>query len=349
MKHRLLCFVLCSLASSVLLADEACDIAQIIAAVAPRLVRIDTIGGHEKIGDEFANEGTSSGVLLDRDGFVLTSAFNFLHDPASILLRFFDGSKKVARCVATDRNRMLTLLKVDDFNGDFIPEKIDIRGKNSLKDGEPCFVFGVALSQDEPNLVSGILSGMNRIWGKAVQTDAAVGPNNYGGPMVDREGRLIALAVPLSMTSNELSAGSETYDAGVGLAIPFEDIVAIVLPKLKQGKDIEPGTLGFLFKPNRTFVGEAIIDKIVPGLPADKAGLKVGDKILAVDDRPVASALECSMNILPRYVEETLSLTYLRNDESGNPKEGNVSLTTVPYPRQPDKDKPVQVRASDID
>ncbi|MDR2641338.1 MAG: hypothetical protein LBC74_00925, partial [Planctomycetaceae bacterium] len=52
------------------------------------LVRIDTIGGFERVGNEFANEGTSTGILLDKEGYVLTSAFNFLHDPTSILLRF---------------------------------------------------------------------------------------------------------------------------------------------------------------------------------------------------------------------------------------------------------------------
>lgn len=305
-----------------------------VSAVSPRLVCINTIGGHEKVGSEFANEGTSTGVLLDRDGFVLTSAFNFLHDPTSILLRFSDNTKKVARRVATDRNRMLTLLKVEELHADFLSETLDFRTKNSVRIGEPCIVLGVALAQDEPNLTVGIISGKDRIWGKAIQTDAAIGPNNYGGPLIDFEGKLIGLVVPLSMMSNELTAGSETYDAGVGFAVPFEDIVSLVLPKLKEGKDLEPGALGIGFKENRTFVGEAIIDQVSQELPAGQAGLKKGDRIIAIDGQSVVSAMQVSMNLRKCYAGEKINLTFFRNE-----KEQTVELTTVPFPES-DKNRP---------
>lgn len=305
-----------------------------VETVSPRLVRIDTIGGHEKVGKEFANEGTSTGILLDRDGHVLTSAFNFLHDPTSILLRFSNGTKKVARKIATDSNRMMTLLKVEDLNADFIPEKPDFRSKDSVRPGERCLVLGVALAQDEPNLAHGIISGKDRIWGKAIQTDAAVGPNNYGGPLIDLDGKLIGIAVPLSMMSNELSAGTETYDAGVGMAVPMDDIMNVVLAKLKEGKDLEPGTLGFGFKDNRTFIGPAVLDLVLPDLPAVQAGLKPGDEIVSVDETPVASALELEKNLRPRYAGETVRLVYRRDDA-----EQSVSLTTVPIPKKPESKK----------
>jgi serine protease Do len=344
-----ICTFLCICVAQILLAQEPLPTAgnseslhKIIDQTSKWLVRIDTIGGFEKVGSEFANEGTSTGILLDKDGYVLTSAFNFLHDPTSILLRFSDGTKKIAKRVAVDRNRMLALLKVEELDTKFLPaEGLEVRGKDDIKVAEPVVVIAVALSPDEPNITRGIISGKNRVWKKAVQTDAAISPNNYGGVLVGLDGKLLALAVPLSMTSNELTSGAETYDAGVGLAIPFDDINKIILDKLKKGKDIEQGFVGTIFKENQTFVGEPILNKVVPNSPADKAGLKKDDKIIKIDGVKIESALEYEMNIKPRYAGEKIELTYLRNG-----KEFNITLetTTQPTPQKNKQPKPKSIK-----
>ncbi|MDR2344758.1 MAG: S1C family serine protease [Planctomycetaceae bacterium] len=301
-----------------------------IDTISKHLVRIDTIGGFEKVGSEFANEGTSTGILLDKEGYVLTSAFNFLHDPTSILLRFSNGTKKIARRVAVDRNRMLTLLKVEGLNTDFLPDTpLPIRPKNEIKIAEPITVIAVALSPNEPNITRGIISGKNRIWNKAIQTDAAIGPNNYGGVIAGDDGKLFAIAVPLSMTSNELAAGTETYDAGVGLAIPFEDINKYILEKLKNGKNLEAGYIGIEFKENQIFVGEPIINNTAKNSPADKAGLKKGDKITKINNKNINTALEYEMYIKQKYANEKIKLTYSRNG-----KEYNITIETIPQPIQ---------------
>jgi serine protease Do len=307
--------------------DDSFQTRQAVHSVVPFLVRIDTIGGREKTGDELVNEGAGSGFLLDRQGFVLTSAFHFLHEPTSILLQFSDGTKKIAQKVATDRNRMLTLLKVENLNDDFLNNLAatppEIRTKDSVSIGESCIAVGVALSRDEPNIALGIISGKNRIWGKAFQTDAAVSPNNYGGLLIDRQGKLLGILVPLSMTSDELAAGAEMYDAGVGMAIPFEDIhKETILAKLKNGNDLEQGFTGIQFKENRIFIGEAIIDQVQPDSPAAQAGIRTGDRITAIDGNPVESALQVTVNLRTRYDGETVTFRLLREG-----REKNVSFT----------------------
>jgi len=297
------------------------DVPNVISGIIPYLVRIETIGGHEKVGNEFANDGTSTGVLLDQEGYVITGAFNVQHDPTAILLVFSDGTKKVARKIATDRLRMLTLLKANDFIGNE-PVRLPVRSKSSIIIGEHCIAVGAVLNATAPNVALGIVSGKDRIWGKAIQTDAAIGPNNYGGLLIDVEGKVLGIPVPLSMMSDDVTAGAEMYDAGIGMAIPWEDMLAR-LPKLKEGKDILPGSVGFGFKDNQIFIGEPVIAAVLSDSPADRAGLKVGDRIVNIDEVPMSTALDVTKNICQRYAGETLTIVFQRDGV-----EQTASLTT---------------------
>ena len=320
-----------TLTLSLLLLTSLCavaDVSRAVKAVAPYLVRIETIGGHETVGRELVNEGTTTGILLDQEGYVITGAFNFLHDPTSILLIFPDSTKKVATIIATDRLRMITLLKANDYTGDEVAP-LAMRSKESVRVGERCIAVGIvfpsAVLPAEPNVALGIISGKDRIWGKAIQTDAAIGPNNYGGLLIDFDGKALGIPVPLSMVSRDVAAGAEMYDAGVGMAIPWEDVLAL-LPRLKEGNNLLPGTLGFGFRENQTFIGEPVIAGIQPDSPAAKAGLRVGDKIVNIDDIPMPTALTVTKNVRQRYAGETLSIVFLREGV-----EQTVTLTAVEY------------------
>ena len=109
-----------------------------------------------------------------------------------------------------------------------------------------------------PNLAVGILSALDRIWGKAIQTDAAVSPNNYGGPLVDIRGRVLGVLVPLSPEADDEMAGVEWYDSGIGFAVPLEHIQK-VLPRLKKGEDLYPGLAGISLKGPNLYTGEPMI------------------------------------------------------------------------------------------
>ncbi|MGL6194512.1 MAG: S1C family serine protease [Thermoguttaceae bacterium] len=284
---------------------------------APRLVRIETIGGFEKVADELTNEGVTTGLLLDSDGYIITSTFNFLHEPSSILVRFADGKRKVAKKIASDSNRMLTLLKVEKFEPGFeLPELVTMP-KKDVKPGQWAIALGCALAEDEPNVSLGIISGKDRIWGKAIQTDAKVSPNNYGGPLLDIQGRVIGILAPLSAMSSEITAGAETYDGGVGLAVPMEDIFS-VLERLKAGKDVKPGFLGAAISPSKLFTGEPIIEEVHKNSPADKEGLKKGDRIVKINGESVETALRTVTLVRSNNAGDTLDITLLRNGKELN-------------------------------
>ena len=120
---------------------------------------------------------------------------------------------KPARLVATDHNRMISLLKIDAAKPLPVAEVAPLA---EMRVGQWTIAVGRTFEGQQPNLAVGMLSATNRVWGKAIQTDAAVSPNNYGGPMVDLQGRVMGVLVPLS--SNDVSevAGVEWYDSGIG-------------------------------------------------------------------------------------------------------------------------------------
>jgi serine protease Do len=282
-----------------------------VGKVTPRLVRIDTIGGYDKIGDELTNEGATTGLLMDTQGHILTSSFNFLHEPSSILVRFHDGVRKIAKVVATDSSRKLTLLKVE------VPEEsleaIEPLTPTSPKVGQYVVAVGSALSAEEPNISQGILSGKNRIWGKAIQTDAKISPNNYGGPLLNLQGEILGLCVRLAGMSDEMTAGAEMYDAGVGMAIPIADMLDS-FEKLKGGQNLQGGILGLGFGELPLFVGPAIIDAVAKNSPAEKAGLQKGDRIVRIDETTINSAMEATIKFRRKYAGDTIKIMISRGD-----------------------------------
>ncbi len=93
--------------------------------VTPSVLRIETLGGLERVGKVRFGTGPTTGVVVGADGYILSSAFNFLHKPASILVQLPDGSRRPAKVVATDHSRMLTLLKIETDKPLAVPENPD--------------------------------------------------------------------------------------------------------------------------------------------------------------------------------------------------------------------------------
>src|SRR5207247_2655186 len=130
-----------------------------------------------------------------------------------------------------------------------------------------------------PSISVGIISATGRIWGKALQTDAKISPVNYGGPLVDLRGRVQGILVPASPQGEDVTAGFEWYDSGIGFAIPMEDVMA-VLPRLKEGKDLMKGLLGIRMKSGDMYSVAPEIGEVTADSAAFRAGLKPGDRIV---------------------------------------------------------------------
>ena len=279
--------------------------------VAPAVVRIETIGGLEQVEGVLIGSGPTTGLIVDPSGYIISSAFNFVGKPASVLVRLPDGRRKPARVVATDHARMLVLLKID-------PDKplptCQIAPRGEMRVGQWAIAVGRTFDSPRPNMAVGILSALDRVWGKAIQTDAAVSPNNYGGPLVNVRGRVLGVLVPLSPESADEIAGMEWYDSGIGFAVPMEHIQRI-LPRLEKGEDLYPGVLGVSLKGSNLYTGEPIVAACRQKSPAALAGIKPGDRIVEIEGRAVARSAELREALGRRYAGDTIRITVLRGKQ----------------------------------
>jgi serine protease Do len=279
--------------------------------VAPSVVRIETIGGLERVDRVLFGAGPTTGLVVDASGYIISSAFNFVNKPASILVRLPDGTRKPARLVARDHNCQLVLLKIEPDHPLPVPE---VAPQSEMRVGQWCVAVGRTFEESRPNMAVGILSAVGRVWGKALQTDAPASPNNYGGPLIDIRGRVMGVLVPLSPQSAEEIAGVEWYDSGIGFAIPLEAIQK-VLPKLRKGEDLYSGVAGVFMQSKNLYTGDTVIASCRPNSPAAKAQFKAGDRIVEIGGRKVARSAEVKQEISRHYAGDKVHFVVLRGDK----------------------------------
>jgi len=282
-----------------------------LARVAPSVVRIETVGGLERVGPLQVGTGPTTGLVVSADGYIISSAINFIQKPDSILVTVAGGPRLAARLVATDHSRMLVLLKVDAPEALPVPEVVT---QSEMRVGQWALAVGRTFEPEQPNLSVGIVSALNRIWGKAIQTDAKISPNNYGGPLVDISGRVLGVLVPLSPQPGSELAGVEWYDSGIGFAIPLETVMR-VLPKLREGQDLRAGLLGITMKGADVYADAATLAAVRATSPAFKAGFRTGDTIVEAGGKPITRQAELKHALGPLYAGESVQLVALRGQE----------------------------------
>lgn len=303
---------------------------QVAVELRPSLVRIETVGGsqprgalavggedvddpdrpsvfQEGLGSRFVvADGPTTGIVYSDDGYIVTSSFNFVRDPVLISVVLGDGRRLAADVVARDRVRKIALLKVD-AKGLPVPRWSD---PADVRVGQWAVALGLGFGGDEPSITTGIVSALSRMQLNAIQTDAKLGPANYGGPVCDLHGRIIGMAVPMGQRPGEL-AGLELYDSGVGFAVlkhRIDEIVAV----LKTGKSIHRGWLGISIDRNKS---EAVVlANVADPSPMQAAGVKPGDTILSANDKPVKNFTHLVQALYMIPAGEKVHLTMKRDD-----------------------------------
>jgi len=303
-------------------------------------------GRTPRFGDEFKKmlampgfqkaEGPTTGVILSADGYIITSAWNFESNPTVVTVTTADGKTTAARLLGIDRAAGLALLKVDR---DGLPAATFLDPKD-VAVGAWAFAVGRALDK-RPDVKYGIISAKNRIEGNAFQTDAATSPSNYGGPLVDLEGRVYGIIVPLGARGED--ANPNWYDSGIGFVAPIRDPQALIQRLGKEGVELHPAFLGVATDQDRPGPG-ALVTEIVPETAAAKAGLRKGDVILAVDGVPVPHAFGLRFELGRRRAGDKAKLKVLRD---GAEIEIEVELDKRPQGQEPTEKIPVTLGGPD--
>ena len=199
-----------------------------------------SIGGIRKPGD-----GPTTGLIISEDGYVITSSFNFIRQQPIITVVMQDGSRHVAELLGRDEIRKLCVLKIKNAAGLPVPA---IAPREEVRVGQWAISVGVGFGDSEPAISAGIISARKRASGRAEQTDANISPANYGGPLIDIEGRVLGICVPMNPKSQEAGAGVEWYDSGIGFAVPLDG--AEKFYHRHEGRPHRPS--GPVGRPNRT-------------------------------------------------------------------------------------------------
>ena len=297
------------------------------ARVAPAVVRIEPAGGVGTATGAEATAGASTGLVVDPDGLVLATSFAVPEDSTGAVVVLPDGKRLAATPLGRDVARGVVLLRTAALPAATTLEPV---ARRDLEPGQWAIAVGRGWTAAEPGVAVGVVSAVERAWGLAVQTDASVSPMNYGGPLVDIAGRVIGILVPLPADTAGMKRGTELYDAGIGFAVPLDEVLA-ELPRLKRGETLRPGVLGIGYRSRDRINGEPVVGSVRQGSPAARAGVRAGDRIVAVDGRPVARIADARHRFVPKHAgdEVELALEAAGEDAGAMPVRRTVRATLV--------------------
>ena len=289
------------------------DVSGLYARVSKGVVSVETLTA--------AGGGNGSGFVLDREGYILTNE-HVVEAASSVRVRFTEGAPVTARVVGSDVSSDLALLKIDPDDHELTP--LPLGSSKNLKVGQPAIAIGSPFRL-AGSLTTGVISAVGRpiespnnfTIDDAIQTDAAINPGNSGGPLLDAAGRVIGI--------NAQIASSSGSNDGVGFAIAI-DTAKEILPALKSGKEIKRPYLGVSTGDPRTGTG-AVVAAVVAGGPAADAGLRPGDRIVAIGGREVAQSADVSEIVSPRKPGDRVEIRIRRG---GDERTLSVTLGTRP-------------------
>jgi len=298
------------------------SVASVAARILPSVVSIEVKQG--------SNGDTGSGIVISQAGYILTN--NHVVAAAlsggQISVVFQDKHKVSAKIVGRDRVSDLAVIRVRGVRG-LQPAVLGSSAQVSV--GDPVVAVGSPLGL-AGTVTSGIVSALDRpveagsVDGTAtddiidaIQTDAAINPGNSGGPLVDSNGAVIGVNSAIATLSGDLASGGQGGSIGLGFAIPIDQAKRIAQQIITQGFSTH-AIIGVRLDPRFTGTGARLIASaagpaVNPGGPADRAGLRAGDVIVAVDGNPVTTADELVVAIRKHVPGQQLTLTYVRDGE----------------------------------
>jgi len=278
-----------------------------------------------------------SGVIISPDGVVVTNTHVIKgRGKTEIRVALADRREFDATVVAKDEKTDIAVLKIDNGGKDF--PFLEFADSDKLEVGDLVLAIGNPFGVGQ-TVTSGIISALTRTKVARsnrqvfIQTDAAINPGNSGGALVDMSGELVGI--------NTMIFSRTGGSVGIGFAIP-SNLVRLYVDSALAGHKIERPWLGAkLDTVTREFaeglglerIAGAVIVRLTNGGPASRAGLKLGDVIVRVDDFEVTDARSVHYRLITRGVTKTSRLQIIRK---GNRIDIDLPLEPAPKPGRDD-------------
>jgi len=248
-------------------------------------------------------ENIGSGVVLDPRGIIVTNE-HLIAKAITIRVKFVGGKEYDAYVLASDPEFDIALLKIISNNMEF--PYLTVGKKRNVLVGERAIVIGNPYGLSS-SVTVGVVSAMgrnlridNRIYANLIQTDAAINPGNSGGVLLDGEGN------PLGIVTAIYGEGK-----GIGFAIPMDDVMNL-LAEFLESSPRRP-ILGFFVKKRRDESGAFLfVDKVIPGSPAVKYGIKTGDRITELNKKTIREGTKLQSIIRSIRGDEAMQLRIAR-------------------------------------
>jgi len=262
--------------------DEANNI-QLYQKLAPGVVNItSTILERDFFFNIIPRQGTGSGSIIDERGYILTN-HHVIEDARKLEVTLANGTKHTAHFIGSDPSTDLAVLKIDAPVKELVV--IPMGSSNSLQVGQKVLAIGNPFGLGQ-TLTTGVISSVGRtlrsdggaLVEDIIQTDASINPGNSGGPLIDSSGKMIGI--------NSAIFSPTGASVGIGFAIPVDTAKRVLQDLIDKGHYAYPwlgATLMTLFPAFAEALklpvqSGAMVVEVIPRGPADRAGLRGGDK-----------------------------------------------------------------------
>ena len=278
-------------------------------------------------GPSIKGRGMGSGFIISPDGYVLTN-YHVVADASEVKVKLGDSREFTAKVVGSDQQYDVALLKIDGKN---LPT-VRVGDSNSLKPGQWVVAIGSPFGLDH-SVTAGVVSALGRSTGGPdqryvpfIQTDVAINQGNSGGPLLNTRGEVVGI-------NSQIYSASGGY-MGISFSIPI-DLAMSAVEQIKKSGKVTRGQLGAVVEPIDSLKAQglglpdsrgALVNQIVPGSAAAKAGVQLGDVIRSVNGTTVNTWSDLPPLIGVMAPGSKVTLVVYRD---GKPRELSATLTAL--------------------
>jgi serine protease Do len=267
-----------------------------------------------------------SGFVISKDGYVLTN-HHVVNNASEIVVKLKDRRELIAKLIGSDESTDVALLKVEAKD---LPV-VEVGSPEQLQVGEWVLAIGTPFGFDQ-SVTAGIVSAKGRSlpdgnYVPFIQTDVAINPGNSGGPLFNMQGKVVGI-------NSQIYSRSGGY-MGLSFAIPI-DVAMNVVEQIKSKGKVSRGWLGVQIQDVTRQLAEsfgmdrphgALVSKVIPGGPAEKAGIQIGDIIVEFNGQVIETSGELPPRVGMTPIDEKAKVKIIRQ---GDKQDLSVKIGLLP-------------------